>query len=156
MTSEAFASAIIGMTQTLYRVCYAQLSQACDRQDAVQEALRKAWEKRDSLRNEEYLKTWLIRILLNECRTIQRKSKRVLPYDEPPMPKEGKTEHSDIKLALLSLPDAQRMPVVLHYMEGYSLEDTAKALRLPVTTVKSRLQRAKQALRAVLSEEAFS
>ena len=77
MSDEEFAERIAAMTQTLYRVCYAQLSQPCDREDAVQEALRKCWQKRGQLRDARYLQTWVIRVLLNECHNIQRRSARL-------------------------------------------------------------------------------
>ena len=50
MTKEEFGRRVAGMMGTLYRVCYAQFCRQCDREDAVQEALRRAWEKRDTLR----------------------------------------------------------------------------------------------------------
>ena len=77
MSDEEFAERVTAMTQTLYRVCYAQLSQACDREDAVQEALRKCWQKRGQLRDARYLQTWVIRVLLNECHNIQRRAARL-------------------------------------------------------------------------------
>jgi len=75
MTDEAFAKAILALTETMYRVCYAQLRQQADREDAVQEALKKAWEKRRTLRDESAIKPWMLRILMNECRNIQRKNR---------------------------------------------------------------------------------
>lgn len=70
MQNEDFTQAILGMTDTLYRVASTQLHQQADREDAVQECLRKAWEKRHRLRDERYLQTWVIRILLNEWDVI--------------------------------------------------------------------------------------
>ena len=81
MSDEEFAERVTAMTQTLYRVCYAQLSQACDREDAVQEALRKCWQKRGQLRDARYLQTWVIRVLLNECHNIQRRAARLAHGD---------------------------------------------------------------------------
>ena len=72
MTGEAFTKAIIEMVQTLYRVSCSQLSIEADREDAVQETLRRAWEKRASLKNDHHLQTWVIRILINVCHDIQR------------------------------------------------------------------------------------
>ena len=65
VTNEAFTEAIIRMTPTLFRVARGQLLIEADQQDAVQEAIRRSWEKRGSLKNERYLQTWVIRILLN-------------------------------------------------------------------------------------------
>ena len=85
MNSQEFACQIIGMTQTLYRVAYAQLPQKSDREDAVQETLKRAWERREQLKKPEYLQTWVIRILLNVCHNTQKHNKRVLPRDDGPV-----------------------------------------------------------------------
>ena len=84
MSDEEFSQRITAMTQTLFRVCYAQLRQPCDREDAVQETLRKCWQKRGQLRDERYLQTWVVRVLLNECHSIQRRSARVQPAEQLP------------------------------------------------------------------------
>ncbi|MCL1855275.1 MAG: RNA polymerase sigma factor, partial [Clostridia bacterium] len=64
MTSAEFGVRIVEMQETLYRVCYSILPRACDREDAVQECIRIAWQKQGSLRDERYLQTWVIRILI--------------------------------------------------------------------------------------------
>lgn len=61
----------------MYHVACGLLHSDADRQDAMQQALLKAWEKRHSLKNEGFFKTWLIRILINECKNILRVQKRV-------------------------------------------------------------------------------
>ena len=82
MNNEEFTRAILAMTDTLYRVAATQLRQRADREDAVQECLRKAWEKRHRLREERYLQTWVVRILINECRMLCRRSARMVPMEE--------------------------------------------------------------------------
>ena len=77
MTSEQFAQEIVALTDTLYRVSYSILREACDREDAVQSCLEKAWKKRRALRDERYLKTWLVRILINECYNICRRRAKI-------------------------------------------------------------------------------
>ncbi len=157
MMDDAFAERIIGMTQTLYRIAFSQLSQGSDREDAVQETLRKAWEKRARLRDERYLQTWLVRILINECHNIQRRRGRFIPIEEP-LPNQPASENSDnasLRRALLALEERYRMPVLLHYIEGYPLEEVAAILRLPMGTVKSRMSRGRKRLREMLSEEVF-
>ena len=156
MTSEAFARQIVDMMQVLYRVCYVQLPQAADREDAVQECLRKAWEKRSKLREDKYLQTWLIRILINECHTIQRKRKRItlvetLPVDTRKFPSE------DVRLreALLVLEESLRMPILLHYIEGYRIDEVAQMLKLPQGTIKTRMVRGRKQLKQILLEEVF-
>lgn len=154
MESEAFARVILDMTDTLYRISCAQLPQRADREDAVQETLRRAWEKRKELRDERYVKTWVIRILLNECHTIQRRMKRTLPMDTVPVVQDA-GEKVDLKEALMRLPEKYRIPLMLYYLEGYSVKDAAQMLRLPQGTVKTRLSRGRSMLKDILSEEVF-
>lgn len=157
MTDEAFAARLVGMTQVLYRCCYLQLCTPADREDAVQEALRKAWEKRGRLRDDRLMQTWLIRILINECHNIQRRNHLNIPLadwpDEPSQPHQE--EDVLLRMALMSLQEKYRMPLLLHYVEGYPLEDVSRMLLLPMGTVKSRMARGKQQLKQRLSQEVF-
>lgn len=153
MNSQEFACQIIDMTQTLYRVAYAQLPQKSDREDAVQETLKRAWERREQLKNPEYLQTWVIRILLNVCHNMQKHNKRVLPQDDVPL--SAQDHPPELRDALLSLEEKFRMPILLHYIEGYSVLQTAAMLRLPQGTVKTRLRIGREKLKDMLREEVF-
>ena len=108
MTSEAFTAAVIRMTPTLYRVARGQLMIEADQQDAVQEAIRRSWEKRGSLKNERYLQTWVIRILLNVCHDIQRHRKRECPVCEVPDSPSEPPDYTDLRNALYQLKDRLR------------------------------------------------
>ena len=118
MTNDEFAERIVGMTQTLYRVSYAMLSQGADREDAVQECLKKAWEKRGALRDERYLQTWVVRIRINEGHNIQRRARREAPTEAPPERPAPAGADRDLHDALLRLEARLRVPIVLYYMEG--------------------------------------
>lgn len=154
MTSDEFARAVLDMEPTLYRVCRAQLDSAADREDAVQETLRRAWEKRERLRDARYMQTWTVRILLNVCHDMQRRRSRETPVETLPE-RQGDTQDSPLLDALRALEDELRAPIVLHCIEGYPVEDTARMLRLPQGTVKSRINRGKRRLRELLLEEVF-
>jgi len=153
MEKEAFTSAILGMTDTLYRVAATQLRQRADQEDAVQECLRRAWEKQHKLREERYVQTWVIRILLNECHRLQRRMARALPAED--IPTTHRDENSELKEALLRVEERFRTPMLLHYIEGYGIAETAAMLRIPQGTVKSRLARGRKQLKEILDEEAF-
>ena len=155
MTSERFAQEIVALTDTLYRVSYSILRQRCDREDAVQSCLEKAWRRRKSLREERYLKTWLVRILINECYDIHRRRGRETPGE---IPERAAPPGADRELhdALMRLPEEVRTPLVLHYMEGYSIQEIASALRLAQGTVKTRMRRGRTMLKQLLSEEGLS
>jgi RNA polymerase sigma-70 factor (ECF subfamily) len=149
---QDFVAMIDEKSRTLYRVARAILRNEEDCNDALQESVMKAWASRHRLRDDRYFATWMTRIVINECRMMQRKqSKYRLEADvawetSDPMP------HLDVHLALDSLPEKLRLPLVLHYIEGYSLKDISTMLHLPVTTIRNRLYSARQKLRLELDD----
>ena len=156
MTKEVFAEGITAMTKQLYRVSCGLLRSEADREDAVQETILRAWEKLDTLKHEEFFRTWVVRILINECRSIGRQRSRVIPIDELPetvdeaAPSDEQTR--ELRQAVMALPDALRLPVILHYVEGYDVTEAGKILGIPAGTVKSRLSRARKQLKLELEE----
>lgn len=153
VTSGDFSAEIIAMEQTLYHVAASQLRDPADREDAVQEALRRGWEKRDRLREPQFLRTWMVRILLNCCHDIQRRASRCQPTDALPEAAAEEAPAIGLRDALLALDERLRMPIVLHCIDGYPIEDVARMLRIPQGTVKSRLSRGKARLSELLMEE---
>ena len=153
MTTEEFGKRIVDMQETLYRVCYSMLPQACDREDAVQECIRIAWQKIGSLRDERLLQTWVIRILIHECYAVSERRKREYPTDVLPERVAPPDADAGLHDALMALPASLRLPVTLHYLEGCSLFEVARILRLPTGTVKSRLNRARKQLKAFMQGE---
>lgn len=155
MTKEEFAQRIVAMTEVLHRVAWSQLGQAADREDAVQETIRRAWEKRDRLRDERYMQTWVIRILLNVCSTQRRSNARMLPAAYIPAIQQAGSRDTPLLDALFALDEKFRLPLQLRYIEGYSAGEVARILGLPEGTVKSRLSRGRDKLWAQLKEEVF-
>ena len=146
---DTFSAGAEACTGLLYRVAYTILRNDADCQDAVQEALLKAWAGREKLQNVQFFRTWLTRILINTCHDTLRKNRRVVSLDE--VPEQGQ-EFPDPVLsdALGRLPEKFRLPLMLCYSENMSYEEIGKALHLPVTTVQSRLRRGKIQLRKEL------
>ena len=137
---------------SLYHVACAILSSESDRRDAMQETALRAWEHRRSLRNEEYFKTWVTRIAVNVCRDLLRKNRRLIPMETmPDAPAPASTD--ELRMTIEGLPEKLRLPLVLYYLEGFSVQETARALGLPEGTVKFRLHQARKALRIELNGE---
>lgn len=156
MTGEDFARRVTELTPVLYRMCYMQLRTAADREDAVQEAIFRAWEKRGTLRKEEFFKSWLIRILLNVCHDMQKRQKRVVPVEEiPERAAETDDRSAELRSALFELDEKLRVPVILHYIDGYSVRDIARILDISENAVKLRMLRGRKKLREILMEEVF-
>lgn len=151
MTREEFGEQVMSVQDTLYRVSFSLLPGRYDQEDAVQETIRVALQKLHTLREERYLRTWMVRILIHECYNILRKKKRETPSDEVfvSLPADGQSEVIE---ALMALEVKHRLPIVLHYVEGYAIKEIAAMLRLPESTVKTRMARGRTLAREILTE----
>ena len=148
MTQAEFIGRVVAMQDTLYRVSCTILPQLCDREDAVQSAIEKALRKRLLLRRDDALEAWLTRIIINECYALLRCRKRETLFDDiPPQRETAPDANPDIYELFTSLEEKYRLPMVLYYVEGYSVEDCARMLHLGKNTLKSRLHRGRQLLR---------
>ena len=136
----------------LYRIAYSLLHSRADAEDAVQQGLLKAWAARGKARPESF-RPWVTRIVINESRNIQRYRMRVVPAEAPEPEAAFQPPNPEIMEAVYALPEPLRIPFVLKYMEHYQEREVAKAMRLPLSTIKNRLSRARQALRTALTEE---
>lgn len=154
MDKEAFSERVRAMQGSLYRVAAGCLRGESDRLDAVSEAITKAWAKRDTLRDERLFGTWLTRILIRECIGIQRRQKRVVPVETmPEQARESDDRLRELREAMERLPQRQRTMVVLHYMEGYDVRETARIMGTTKGAVCAGLSRARQALRLWIEED---
>lgn len=149
---EPFVAEVTALTPTLYRIGVSILRSGADAQDAVQQALARAWERRQTAHPEQF-RAWLTRIVVNECRNIQRYRMRVLPVETMADEPVYDPPDTGLREALDALSEKLRTPLLLKYMEEYSEKEIAKALMLPLTTVKNRLFRARRALQKNLSEK---
>ena len=147
MTNEYFAARVVALQGTLYRVTCAILHEHADREDAVQSAIEKAWQKRHMLRDEERLRPWLIRIVINECYALLRRQKREVPIETIPDAPAPEGANPDLYRFFAGLPDTLRLTMVLHYVEGYEVKEIARIQRIPVNTVKSRLMRGRERMK---------
>ena len=153
---EPFSAVVARHRNSLFRAARAVLDSDADAEDAVGEAVLRAWQSWDRLRTTEAARAWLLKIVVNCAYEQRRKGSRVTYTDdlealagaeEPAPPAAGLWE------AVLRLPEEQRAAVVLYYYEELSVAETARALGVAQGTVKSRLNRARGRLRDLLNEE---
>ena len=147
-----FIAEIETCSDMMYRVAWSILRNEADVQDALQDAVLKAWEKRDKLREEKYFRTWMTRILINVCYDTQRIHRKIVPLDKIPV-QSSFAPDPDLAMALEALPEKLRLPLVLCYSEGMTYEEAADVLRIPMTTLRGRLRRGKKELRKELDAE---
>jgi len=153
MNQRQFSERVLDMERKLYRISRTILKSDADCQDAMQEALIKGWAKRGALRDDAAFEPWLIRILINECKQSARGSARhrhveLTEFVEAPSPPDR-----ELHEALFSLEERYRLPVALHYVDGYSVREIAVMLRAPEGTVKSWLHTGRERLKTLLREE---
>ena len=174
-TPGAFEAIVRAHQDRVYSFCARMLSDREDALDAAQEVFLSAWRNLAGFRGEAALSTWLLRIAANRClnRIRRRKSlsEREAPWPEPPgeaddesffQPAGSEAERPDrlaetreigkiLTEALSRLDSLSRWMVLLSDVEGFSYEEIASLAEVPVGTVKSRLHRARMAMRRLLS-----
>jgi RNA polymerase sigma-70 factor (ECF subfamily) len=157
----------------IYNLCFWSLGDADEAADATQETFLRAWRAIARFRGESAFATWLHRIALNVTHDAARRRGRApLPFsattstddeelsgtdppDLTPGPGEIAAQHERrlaVRRALAALPENHRTVLVLFDIEGYSYEEAAALLQLPMGTLKSRLNRARVALRERLED----
>ena len=159
MDNYTFTQKVLDAEQTLYNIAKSILIIDTDCEDAVQNAILNAYTKLSSLKNEEYFKTWLVRILINECSTILRRQQRLAPYDAAAaeaIPAPVADDYSDLYAAITALEEKLRLPVELYYLEGFKTREIAGMLGIPENTVKTRLRAAREHLRKDLKGACFA
>lgn len=152
MNKDAFVDKVLEVESTLYHVSKSILMHDEDCEDAVQGAILKAYDKLGTLKKEEYFKTWLVRILINECYSLKRKECSNVSYEEyfESVKADDKKDYSELYLAIQKLPDRIRITIVLYYVDGYSVEEIKQILKIPAGTVKSRLSKGRKLLKIKL------
>ncbi|MGN0459473.1 MAG: RNA polymerase sigma factor [Ruminococcus sp.] len=156
MTKEKFTRLVLECEETLYKVSMSMLRNEKDCEDAVQTAILTSYEKLNTLKNEEYFKTWIVRILINTCNkqlNSRRKIVDIRDYQNKAATSNFSPEELEVRLAVEKLPLKIRQVVVLYYTEGFSVKDIKDILKIPEGTVKSRLSKGRELLKIELEND---
>ncbi len=165
---DAFRLAVHTELDALYRTACRMLFDRADAEDAVQEALDKAWRNLHRFRPDAEMRPWLFRILNNTCldHLRARARRRNVPFDaetedmlglqsEERRPDEYAADQQlgrRIKAEMAKLSPDHRAVVQLVIVEQLTYEEAAQALDIPVGTLRSRLSRARASLCVGLNE----
>ncbi len=158
---DAYAGLMAIAGDRLLAIAYRILRDLHRAEDAVQVALVNAWRDLPTLREPDRFEAWLTRILVRACYVEADRGRRwtanmrVLPIDvaEPSDPMSTVADRDRLDRGFRRLPTDQRAIVVLHHYLGWSQPEIARALELPIGTVKSRLFYATRALRAAIEAD---
>ncbi len=153
-TDEQFTALATRYIDTVFRVALNYLKNAADAEDVAQNVFLKLWKESKSFQSDDHIRHWLIRVTINECKSLLRSPwrsaenfddyARTLHFDTP--------ERSELFYAVMALPQKYRVSIYLHYYEGYSTGEIAAMLKLPRATVSTHLHRARKLLAEELRE----
>ena len=151
MTKKQYEDEVERLAPSLRRIAYSIVRNEHDAQDAVQQALLAVWARRECVEFAR-LKPYLTRAVMNACRDIQRARQKAIPMKEMP---EMSYQPPDGVLAdaVERLPEELRLPLLLHYMEGYDVREIANMMGTTKGAVCAGLARAREKLRAYLEED---
>ena len=159
---EAFGALVEQYRDNVYRLAYRMCGNAYDADEAAQEAFVAAWRALPNFRGDAKFSTWLYRLTTNAAIDVMRREKRhqtvgdgemIEVADDADSPQETveRTEQQEaVQKALATLSEEYREVLLLRYMEELDYAEIAEVLQLPSGTVKSRINRAKAALKTAL------
>ena len=142
----------------LYRIALTHSQNQHDAMDAVQDVFVKLVSMDKSFSDKEHQKAWLIRLVINRCHDLSRKLRvrQYTPLEEVyDFPEEDSRLSSNVMELLDGLPEKFKTVLVLHYLEGFSVEETADILKISVSAVKMRLSRARDLIKDTHKKEEF-
>ena len=154
LTEQDYTAAAERHLDMVYRVALNWLRSPADAEDAAQNAMLRLWRTDTAFQGEEHLRRWLVRVTLNACRDMARSPWRrhTVSLEELPEPAFSDEERRTIYRAVMTLPGKYRVPLYLYYYEGYSVAEIGELLHLNVSTVQTRLARARGKLKLELTE----
>ncbi|MGX4600058.1 RNA polymerase sigma factor [Faecalimicrobium sp. JNUCC 81] len=155
ITKEEFVDLIQDNKVSLYRFAKSILKNDTEVEDAISEAILKAYKNKDKLRDKESFKPWIMRIVSNESYNLIRKNSRLELVDNINSLNLVYTDkrYSSLREIVGDLSEEFSSVIVLFYYEDMSIKDISKVLEISEGTVKSRLYRAKEKLKVLLKEE---
>lgn len=156
MSEERFLECVTRMRSKLYHAAIAILWDEQDAADAVQEAMLKGWKHRGGLRDEALFEVWFMRILVNQCRDLQRRQirrRRLMERAAQQVALEDReAPNAALMEAVCRLPDRERLPVLLYYFDGYSQAEVGRIVGATAEQVKARIRAGRVKLKKLLSE----
>lgn len=158
---NAFTYIILQIRNDLYKIAKTRISSDDDIEDLIQDTMIETYKHIKKLREPEKFKMWVIKILVNKCNKLYKKKYRNdISIDEYNMENyiilnSQKDIEDDLNFYYLikKLKYEERIVLVLHYMEQYSVKDISKILKINENTVKTHLFRARERIKKDLNEK---
>lgn len=156
MDDIQFKEAAARYADTVFRIAFHSCKNRADAEDITQNVLLKLYRTGTGFESEEHLRRWVIRVAVNESKKLVCSAwfRKRVPLEEAAgsLPFQSE-EESALFLAVMELPKKYRVPVYLYYYEGYPVKEAAAMCGVKVSTMQTRLQRAREKLKKKLCEE---
>lgn len=155
-TNADLENTILKYSDLLYRICFLILKNEQDVGDVIQETFIQYMKKHPDFESEEKKKAWLIKVSQNKCKDFLRFHKRhsYVPLDEVEDILMGTSDvepsHKVQLEEIWELEYKLKSVVILYYIEGYSIKETAQMLAISESACKKRLERARNKLKEML------
>ena len=151
-TEEEFEAAARKHMDGIFRLALNYMGSFAEAEDVTQNVLIRLYKTKKSFDGPEHLRCWLVRVTINESKRIllspwRRTESLELIEDRAFLPEE---ENRELFRAVMALPEKYRVPMYLYYYEGYSSQELAKLLKIPGSTVRTRLRRGRAQLKESL------
>jgi RNA polymerase sigma-70 factor (ECF subfamily) len=153
--SEAFYKLMSSYSRNLYKIAYSYLEDEQGALEAVQETTFRAFMKLKKLKQPQYFKTWVTKILINYCIDELKRSKKLmeLNIEEPTEDNLSNVDNIDLKIAINKLDSKYKQVIVLKYFQDMATEDIASVLERPEGTIKTWLHRGLTGLRKYFNKD---
>lgn len=154
VTQEFYTSAVQQYLDMVYRIALNWFRNPADVEDVAQTVMLRLWQSEAEFEGEEHLRHWLARVTVNYCKDLSRSfwKRRVVPLESHKEPTFTDPAKQTLFHEIMELPSRYRVPLYFYYYEGYSIAEVGELLQLKESTVKTRLARAREKLRARLEE----
>ncbi|MCL2487213.1 MAG: sigma-70 family RNA polymerase sigma factor [Oscillospiraceae bacterium] len=153
MDSVDYARAVDACGEMVFRLAFSYTACRADAEDCCQEVFLKLYRVKTDFADDEHIRAWLITATRRQCIDLFRSfwKKRVTVTGELAAVRDE--ESRGVLESVMRLPKNQRDVVYLHYYEGYAVKELARMLGAGESAVKQRLNRGRQALKALLEQE---
>ena len=154
---KAFSELIIAIEKELYLIAKTKLKNDDDIGDAIQETIYKSYKNLRKLRDNSLFKTWIIRILINECNNIyKKKSKYAISYEDKEMENyittNDENQNIEFEFLIKNLSSEEKLLLTLYYCSKYTIKEISKITKIKENTIKGKLARARNKIRNQLEE----
>ena len=149
-TEKQYNKIVENYSDMIFRIAHQYLYNKYDAEDIVQEVFVKLLSRKVIFKDEEHVKSWLIRVTINQCLDYKKSlvKRSTVPIENMEIPFEHKEEGILEELQLLK--EDERNILYLYYYEGYKIKEIAKILKQKQNTINSKLTRARKKLKEIM------